>query len=192
MATTKNTKEKTVTETPVAAAPTTPAASKTPKKTLPKLDDSTRVRARSNQYGTLGFTNKRTGDKVFWHDIDEVQDVTVGDIRYMRSNASSFLSEPWIWIEGIEADGCEGLTEEEIYEALGLTRFYKQAQRPKFLSTVYKWNASKIKAEVPTMTRNSKEAIALSLNEAIRDERLTNLPLIKTWEEALGIDLDRE
>lgn len=182
-ATAKTTKEK--------VAPQKSAAKASPKKTLPKLADDVQLLVRSNQYGVLGFTNSRTGETTIWSGVDDVQVITVGDIRNMRTSAPTFLAEPWIWIDSIYLDECDDLTEEEIYTALGIAKFYKQAKRPKYLSEVYKWDAAQIKAAVPGMTRNTKQAVALALNQAIRDQLLVSLPLMKTWEQELGLELDK-
>lgn len=191
---TKSTKEKVVAESVVDAAPKKPAvpAKDNKRKTLPRLDDTALVEVRSNQYGILGFTNSRTGDRTVWHGVDDVQTLTVGDIRNMKTSAPMFFSEPWIWIESVDIDECDELTEAEIYEVLGLAKYYQSAKRPRYLSEVYKWDVDKIETEVPVMTQNSKSSIAIALNTAIRKGQLDNLTKIKAWEKALGLELDRE
>lgn len=163
-------------------------AAETPKKRI-KLDDAVRVRVRSNRYGTLGFTNNSTGDRFIWHDIDDVQDLTVGDIRNMRGNAPIFFRDCWIWIESIEETGCENLTDAEMYEALGLYRYYNEKERPHYFSSVREWTAERVKAEVPQLSDNTKSNLAMAVQEAVDNELIVSLPVIKAWEKALECEL---
>ncbi|MDE6041672.1 MAG: hypothetical protein K2F99_08865 [Muribaculaceae bacterium] len=157
---------------------------------VPKLEDSVRVRVRSNQYGKLGYINKRTRDRIMWEDIDDVQDLTVGDIRDMKNNAPKFFSEPWVWVESIEEPGCEDLTTETIYEALGLGRFLKNAKSPIFLKEVCNWKVAEIREKAPEMSANTKSNVVIALNTEIKNGNLNDLRRIKAWEEALGFELD--
>lgn len=178
-----------VAETPAGKASEVKAA--TPKaKKLPRLEDHMRVIVRSNQYGTLGFINSRTREKFIWNEINTLQDMTVGDIRVMRSRQSRFFEEGWVWIEAIDEDGFEDLTDEEIYAALGLSKYFVNALRPRNFEEIVEWGVEEIEAKVPKMSDSTQTSVAIALNSEIHKERLTNLVLIKAWEKALGIDLD--
>ena len=206
MAATKKETTETKTVEKVEEVKETPAKKVTPKETtpketapkekpavlakVPKLDDSVRVRVRSNQYGKLGYINKRTHDRIMWEDIDDVQDLTVGDIRDMKNTAPKFFSEPWVWIESIEEPGCEDLTTETIYEALGLGRFLKNATSPLFLKEVCDWKVAEIREKVPNMSANTKTNVVIALNTEIKNGGLNDLRRIKAWEDALGCELD--
>lgn len=159
------------------------------KQALPKLEDSVRVTARSNQCGKLGFTNTRTHDSVLWNDLDDVQYLSVGDVRDMKANAPRFFTEPWIWIESIETPECAGFTTEQIYETLGLKRYLDKTAAPFNLCDVCNWDEQEIRDTVPNMTRGTRENVAIALNSAILDKRLNNLSVIKVWEEELGCSL---
>lgn len=165
------------------------AAAKAP--VAPKLDDSARVRVRSNQYGKMGFVNSRTRDYVEWSGINDVQDMSVGDIRDMKNNSSRFFAESWVCVESIEVPGCEDLSQETVYEALGLSKFLKNPVRPLDLGEIHTWDVSMIQEKVPNMPPNTKDNVAIALNSEIREGRLTDLSLIKAWEKELGRELDR-
>lgn len=160
------------------------------KKTVPRLEDHMRVIVRSNQYGMLGFINTRTHERFFWDRINDLQDMTVGDIRDMRNRQSRFLEEGWVWIEAIDEPGFEDLTDEEIYSVLGLSHYFDSGIRPKSFEDVASWTVEEIKEKTKKMSHSTKTHVAIALNTEIRAGRLENLSRIKAWQEALGTDLD--
>lgn len=179
---------------PVAETPVKKEAKTTsPKtKTLPRVEDHMRVIVRSNQYGRLGFVNTRTKEKFFWDHINTLQDMTAGDIRDMRARQTRFLTDGWIWIEAIDEPGFEDLTDAEIYEALGLKRYFENALRPRHFEEIVDWSVETIEEKVPKMSDSTKTNVAIALNTEIRKQNLTDLVLIRAWEKALGMNLEIE
>lgn len=176
--------EKTATTTAI-----TPAKAKAAKPARIDLSDSTLVRVRSNQYGRMGFRNSRTGDFTFWNDINDVQDMTVGDIRVMRGSSSVFFRDTWVVIEAIEDERCDDMTQEQLYDVLGLTRYFNTA-RPKYLRDVLSWDQIEINERVPKMSRTTRDNVAVALNTEIAAGNLNDIRVIRAWEQALGIELD--
>lgn len=153
------------------------------------LDDNTIVYVRSNQYGRLGFQNSRTGDFIFWPNINDVQDMTVEDIRVMRNSAPAFLQDTWVVIEGIDDPQCDDMTQEELYDALGLSRYFTTS-RPRYLTDVLEWNQVEIGERVPKMSRSTRDNVTVALNTEISRGKLNDIRLIRAWESALGVELD--
>lgn len=184
-------KPKTANKAPVVKTAEPKSAPPVPRtKALPKVDDSVRVRVRSNRFGRLGFVNSHTGDRYFWNEIDEVQDLTVGDIRNMRGQANAFLEQGWVVIEGIESAECVDLTDKEIYDVLGLSKYYKDSKKSHYVRTARTWTLQQIKKFGPGLNRNLKANITASLNSSIKNGLLTDLSLIRAWEKALGTELE--
>lgn len=187
MATTKATAKPAAKPTAPRAEAPKPDVKKNPKDIT--LSDSTIVRVRSNQYGVLGYRNSRTGDDYTWSEINEVQDLTVADIRDMRSNGQKFFSEPWIWIEEIDDPQCKDLTTEEIYEVLHLSRYLEQAARPRYMSEIVDWSVDKIRERVPKMSESTKTNVIVALNTEIAAGNLDSMQKVRAWEEALKCTL---
>lgn len=166
-----------------------PQSKATTKKKLTPPADDVRVKVRSNQYGRMAFVNSRNGDRTQWSKINEVQEMTVADIRDMKSNAARFLEESWIVVEEIEGPEYEGLTIDQIYDLLVLNKFANTG-RPRYLSDIVKWDRSEIAEGVQKMSQSTKDNAAVALNTEIQHGNLTDLSLIRTWEEALGMQLD--
>lgn len=155
----------------------------TQKKSL-KIEDNLKIRTRSNQYGSLVFINSRTGDRTEWHGMNDTQDISVADVRDMKSNGIRFFTEPWIFIEGISTPGYEDYTLEDIVEALDLQRYYSKLQGSD-IGDILEWDADEIKARTPGLTRTVRMNIIAALNTAIKEEELVNLKIIRAWERAL-------
>ena len=166
-------------------------AKKTNSRPAIKLDDSTYVKVRSNQYGRMRFKNKRTGDSVYWTSINDVQDMTVGDLRAMKSSDPVFLSDTWIVIEAIEDEACADLTREQLYEVLGLSQFFSTG-RPRYLQDILTWKQNEIAERVPKMSVSTQANIITALNTEIASGGMDSVSLIRAWEKALGVELDKE
>lgn len=164
-------------------------AKNTKKPALLKLDDRTYVKVRSNQYGNMGFHNKRTGDITFWHGINDVQEMTVGDIRAMKSTDPRFLQDTWIVIEDIDDDACVDMSQKEMYEVLGIGQFYETG-RPRYLKDILGWSASEIEERAEQMSDNTRSNIITALNTEIREGNLDSIAVTRAWEKALGVKLD--
>lgn len=161
------------------------------KKVLPVLKDNVRLSVRSNQYGHMCFVNSRNGEKTSWSSINDTQDMTVADIRDMKSNAPRFLEETWIVIESVIEPQYEDMTVDEIYAALGLEK-YAVTGRPRYLSDVVNWSRFEIPDRVAIMSRNTKENVAVAINTEVRKGNIRDILTIRAWEEALGMTLDTD
>lgn len=186
-ATAKKTAEKQEPVNETVKEPVQPEAEEVKKPT--HLEDHVRIKMRSNNYGGLVFVNSRTRERIRWPEINDVQDVTVADIRDMRANSRSFVEEPWLIVEGVATPGYEMLTVDEIIDMLGLTRFYRNSARPERLADAVDWTVDEIKAQVPKMNKGTKENLTVALTDAIRDGKLNALDRIRAWEDELDCSL---
>lgn len=170
-----------------AEAPAKQAKAEAPRAVL--LNDQVRVQVRSNRYGGLIFINSRTNEKTEWNHINDIQDLTVADIRDMRSTARSFFSEPWVCIGDIVTPGYEDVTHDELLAALGLTRYYSDTVTPEYLSDVIEWTLEQINENVPSMKDGVKENLAVAVGDAVRNGELNALDRIRAWEQVLNCSL---
>ena len=84
------------------------ATTKTAKTNEPKqrerlvLDNNVILNVQSTTFGKLVYVNTQTGDKVVWEHENEIQQVTAGNLREMKSRQPGFFKNYWIRIIGIE------------------------------------------------------------------------------------------
>ena len=95
-----------------------------------RLDDSVLIRVKSNTYGQLIYVNKRTGDRTEWSRFGEEQSVTMGDLRAMKGTQLPFFSDQMIVVTGCDDERYPDLTPAEIYDALLVSRYYKNIVDP--------------------------------------------------------------
>ena len=66
------------------------------------LDNNVILNVQSTTFGKLVYVNTQTGDKVVWEHENEIQQVTAGNLREMKSRQPGFFKNYWIRIIGIE------------------------------------------------------------------------------------------
>ena len=101
---------------------------KNQKREVKSLPNHTEVILKSNMYGQLIFKNDKNGNRVQWNGLDDSQNLTVEDIRYMKSNQPAFFERNWVKLIGVDDDEYEDLSIEQLYKLLGLSKFYKTKQ----------------------------------------------------------------
>ena len=164
--------------------------STTRKKKL-RLDDHVSILVASNVFGLLTYVNHKSGDKYQWQKIGDVQSLYVSDLRAMKSNQVRFFEENWVLIEGI-ADSDEEfdeVTDDDIYDALQITQYYKDRLCPKNIGEIFNWSNSDIKLKVPKMAQTVKESLVVRANELIKSGVLDSISKVKALEEVLNCEL---
>lgn len=156
-----------------------------------KLDDTVLINVKSNTYGTLFFRNPRTGDSTEWGHFGDVEQLTMGDLRAMKGTQRSFYENQWIYIVGVEDEGYEDVTADDICKALMVTQYYKDILDPDNFDQVFSWPEAKIKERVSMMGPGAKMNLMVAANTAIANGKLDSLKKIKIFEDLLGCELDR-
>ena len=162
---------------------------KTPKPTKIRLDDSVLVRVKSNTFGQLIYINKRTGDRTEWKQFGEEQSLSMGDLRAMKGTQLSFFSDQMIVITGCEDDRYPDLTPADIYDALLVSRYYKNIVDPENFGKIFAASDSEIRQMVSQMSNNARTNLIVALNTAINNGTLDSLRKIKLFESLLGCEL---
>lgn len=162
-----------------------------PRKKKLRLDDHISILVASNVFGLLTYVNHKSGDKYQWQKMGDVQNLYVSDLRAMKSNQVRFFEENWILIEGI-ADSDEEfneVTDDDIYDALQITQYYKDRLCPKNIGEIFNWSNSDIKSKVPKMAQTAKESLVVRANELIKSGVLDSMSKVKALEEVLNCEL---
>lgn len=192
MATKKNTKvpaDELIQESAVDAAATAAENPKPKKNERVRLDDSALIRVKSNTFGKLIYINKRTGDKTEWTHHGEEQSVTMADLRAMKGNQNNFFADNMIIITGCEDDRYEDVEPADIYDALLVSKYYKNFIDPDKFGTLFKMSDAEIKSRVSQLSSNGKLNLVVALNTAINNGTLDSLRKIRLFEELLGCEL---
>ena len=187
-----NTKTKTAKAAPKAAADPaveTQAISVAPKREKVRLDDSALVRVKSNTFGKLVYINKRTGERTEWLNFGEEQSVTMADLRAMKGSQNDFYADNMIIIVGCDDDRYMDVTPEEIYDALLVSKYYKNFLDPDKFGALFSMSEDVIRERVGQLSRNGRLNLIVALNKAIEDGALDSMKKIRLFEELLNCDL---
>ena len=183
-------KKKDITAAEEVAIETVEKESKPIKKSV-KLDDTVLINVKSNTYGTLFFRNPRTGDATEWSHFGDVEQLTMGDLRAMKGTQRAFYENQWIYIMGVEDEGYEDVTADDICKTLMVSQYYKNILDPDNFDQIFAWPENKIKDRVSMMGSGAKMNLMVAANTAIKNGKLDSLKRIKVLEELLGCELDR-
>ncbi len=170
----------------------TPQAEQAPTKASSekmRLDDSALIRVKSNTFGTLIYINKRTGDRTEWSGFGDEQLVTMADLRAMKGTQNAFFSDNMIVITGCQDPRYTDVTPGDIYDALLVSRYYKNILDPDRFDTIFSMSDSEIRERVGYLTSNAKLNLVVALNRAVQSGQLDSLRKIRLFEELLGCEL---
>ena len=177
-------------EAPVSPAKEETAAPAKPERPAKvRLDDSVLIRVKSNTYGQMIYVNKRTGDRTEWSRFGEEQSVTMGDLRAMKGTQLPFFSDQMIVVTGCDDERYPDLTPAEIYDALLVSRYYKNIVDPDNFGKIFSASEDEIRQWVSQMSSNARMNLIVALNAAIRNGTLDSLRKIKLFEDLLGCEL---
>lgn len=177
-------------EAPVSPAKEETAAPAKPERPAKvRLDDSVLIRVKSNTYGQLIYVNKRTGDRTEWSRFGEEQSVTMGDLRAMKGTQLPFFSDQMIVVTGCDDERYPDLTPAEIYDALLVSRYYKNIVDPDNFGRIFSASEDETRQWVSQMSSNARMNLIVALNAAIHNGTLDSLRKIKLFEDLLGCEL---
>lgn len=151
-----------------------------------RIEDSTLVYVKSNTFGGLTFVDKRSGETIDWEFCGDIQPVSMSLLRSIKASAAIFFTENKILVDSVD-DGEH--TPEDVYNALAVSRYYKDIIDPDDFQKVCGWSVKDIKTKVPLLTTTARENLVVALNTFIEDGTLDSLKKIRAFEEALGCNL---
>ncbi len=154
-----------------------------------KITDNTEICVTSMFSGKLRFTNSRTGESYIWSRRGEALDLTVSDIKDMRSKQVLFFDNQWVRIgDGVDEDG-NTIPSHEIIKALRLEHYYKNFIDPDNFDELCSIKTEDIENRVSMLTDGAKENLTVALNDYIKSGRLDSISKVRAFEKALGCSL---
>lgn len=156
------------------------------------LDNNVILNVQSTTFGKLVYVNTQTGDKVVWEHENEIQQVTAGNLREMKSRQPGFFKNYWIRIIGIEDidETYQDRTIEEIYKALTLQQYYENSMMD--IEDLILNHTDEIPTYLKKMGKSFKTSLIIRCNDMIESGKLDVFSKIKKMEEILGTELGGE
>ena len=156
------------------------------------LDNNVILNVQSTTFGKLVYVNTPTGDKVVWEHENEIQQVTAGNLREMKSRQPGFFKNYWIRIIGIEDidETYQDRTIEEIYKALTLQQYYENSMMD--IEDLILNHTDEIPTYLNKMGKSFKTSLIIRCNDMIESGKLDAFSKIKKMEEILGTELGGE
>lgn len=156
------------------------------------LDNNVILNVQSTTFGKLVYVNTQTGDKVVWEHENEIQQVTAGNLREMKSRQPGFFKNYWIRIIGIEDidETYQDRTIEEIYKALTLQQYYENSMMD--IEDLILNHTDEIPTYLNKMGKSFKTSLIIRCNDMIESGKLDAFSKIKKMEEILGTELGGE
>lgn len=156
------------------------------------LDNNVILNVQSTTFGKLVYVNTQTGDKVVWEHENEIQQVTAGNLREMKSRQPGFFKNYWIRIIGIEDidETYQDRTIEEIYKALTLQQYYENSMMD--IEDLILNHTDEIPTYLNKIGKSFKTSLIIRCNDMIESGKLDAFSKIKKMEEILGTELGGE
>ena len=113
----------------------------------------------------------------------------MGDLRAMKGTQLPFFSDQMIVVTGCDDERYPDLTPAEIYDALLVSRYYKNIVDPDNFGRIFSASEDETRQWVSQMSSNARMNLIVALNAAIRNGTLDSLRKIKLFEDLLGCEL---
>lgn len=159
------------------------------KKEKLKLSDSSDVLVRSNVFGRLIYIDHKTDDETNWEHAGDEQVLTVRELLNMKAKQSIFFKENWISIVGSDDVDMDEYSVADIYEALNISRYYKDSVVPDDLAEVFNWSENEVREKIKLFPVTIRESIIIMANDKIMDGTLDSISKVKLFEEVLECEL---
>lgn len=161
-------------------------------KKMPKdLPNYVQLKVKSNIGGLLYFKNKRNGNSVTWSKKDEIQFLSVEDIKHIKADQNRFFEENWISIVGVVDEDYSYLSIEDIYALLTLQAYFKVTKLADKFDKYISSSKSKLKSFIDSLTDKEKELFKNyieTLSEYKKDSLTHGVIVLLTNE--LGVSFD--
>lgn len=150
------------------------------------------LNVQSTTFGKLVYVNTQTGDKVVWESENDIQQVTAGNIREMKSRQPGFFKNYWIRIIGIEDidETYQDRTIEEIYKALTLQQYYENSMVD--VEDLIINHTDEVPMYLEKMGKSFKTSLIIRCNDMIKSGKLDTFSKIKKMEKILDTELTDE
>lgn len=150
----------------------------TTKKEEPKkIDESQYVTVKNGFHGRLVFISPRTGEKFYWDDYGDEQDIELRELKGAKASGKAFFEQNWF------------ILDEWVIKYLGVESYYKHSVAPGDCDRLFRMPVNDMKAEIAAMNDAQRSSIAVRARELIGSGDLDSFRVITALEEALGVEL---
>lgn len=150
----------------------------TTKKEEPKkIDESQYVTVKNGFHGRLVFISPRTGEKFYWDDYGDEQDIELRELKGAKASGKAFFEQNWF------------ILDEWVIKYLGVESYYKHSVAPGDCDRLFRMPIGDMKAEIAAMNDAQRSSIAVRARELIGSGDLDSFRVITALEEALGVEL---
>lgn len=161
----------------------------TPKVKNWKFDDTVLIDVQSNVFGKLVYLNPRSGMEVKWEEFGDIQTMTMGDLRAMRSSQRQFFENNWVYVKSVADFEYEDAKPEDVYKALMVSQYYKDVIEPDNFNSIFRMDDKELERRVSMMSDGAKMNLVVACNEAIRRGKLDSIRKVRILERVLGCEL---
>lgn len=164
-----------------AESPKAPAAAAAPAKEYKvrrDLDIHMLIPVKNGFQGRLVYRSKKTGEVYVWERFGDEQDLTVNELKSVRSGSRAFFEQNWFLID-----------DPEVLEYLGVTGFYKYALTSENFDSLFSLPPGEIMQRVAKLSDGQKRSVVYRAKVLIGEGAIDSLKVIDALEGALGIEL---
>jgi hypothetical protein len=142
------------------------------------IDPNTIVPVTNGFQGLLVVKNRRTNDTFIFEEFGDVQDMTYGDLKAIRSSDRAFFENNWLLFD-----------DPEILDALDVTKYYSKALSISGFDDLFEKEPNEIKRIIAGLSKAQRRSVAYKARNMIILNELDSLKVIDVLEESLGIKL---
>lgn len=142
-----------------------------------KIDESQYVTVKNGFHGRLVFISPRTGEKFYWDDYGDEQDIELRDLKGAKASSKAFFENNWF------------ILDEWVINYLGVDSYYRHAVAPGDCDKLFRLPVNDLKTEIAAMNDSQRSSVAVRARELINSGDLDSFRVITALEEALGVEL---
>lgn len=142
-----------------------------------KIDESQYVTVKNGFHGRLVFISPRTGEKFYWDDYGDEQDIELRDLKGAKASSKAFFENNWF------------ILDEWVIKYLGVDSYYRHAVAPGDCDKLFRLPVNDLKTEIAAMNDSQRSSVIVRARELINSGDLDSLRVITALEEALGVEL---
>lgn len=151
-----------------------------------RIKDDLGVTVESKFHGQLVYVNHKTGDECIWETVGEQQDLTVADLKEMKSNQLGFFKNQWLVITDVDD---EDIRPSDVVQKINIGKYMSNVIDVEDTEAICSWSELEIANKVNLLTQGAKANLVIALNDYIESGKIDSLTIIKAFEKALECDL---
>lgn len=145
-----------------------------------EIDPTQYVTVLNGYQGKLTYKSGKTGETFRWSEFGDEQEMELRELRNAKNTYKKYFEKNWFMFPD------EYLW---VIDYLGVRRLYKNAIRVDEFDNVFEKSAEEIKDIIDKLSDGQKKAVAFRANTLISEGKIDSNKVIRTLEEALGVEL---